>query len=137
MLPCHASPRHRFRCLSRSTPPPRTPTPQLRLSTATNLNLDLTQSAISCIYLNSDSVSLNLCAITMSAAPTGSIVNFSAAALHILRSATCRAAGKGAKTVTQEYRPSKRVKDQEAGPVGGAGTCLVRPAAPGMAYCTR
>jgi hypothetical protein len=25
----------------------------------------------------------------------------------------------GVKTVTQEYRPSKRVEDQEAGPVGG------------------
>jgi hypothetical protein len=59
-----------------------------------------------------------------------------AAALHVARSATCRDAGKSVKTVTQEYRPSKRVKDQEAGPIGGAGTWPVRPAAPGMTYRT-
>jgi hypothetical protein len=48
-------------------------------------------------------------------------------------------AGKGVKTVMQleEYRPSKRVEDQEAGPVGGAGTWPMRPAAPGKAYRTR
>ena len=57
-----------------------------------------------------------------------------AAALHVSRSAMCRAAGKGVKTVTQEYRPSKRVEDQEAGPVGGAGTWPVRPAEPGISY---
>ena len=57
-----------------------------------------------------------------------------AAELHISRSAMCRAAGKGVKTLTTEYRPSKRVEDQEAGPVGGAGTWPVRPAAPGMAH---
>jgi hypothetical protein len=45
-----------------------------------------------------------------------------AAALHLGRSATCREAGKGVKTVTQEYRPSKRVEDQEAGPIGEAVT---------------
>ncbi len=44
--------------------------------------------------------------------------------------------GKGVKTVTQEYRSSKRVEDQEAGPIGGAGTWPVRPAAPGRAYST-
>ena len=62
-----------------------------------------------------------------------------AAALHVARSSTCRDAGKGVKTVTQEYRPSKRIEDQEAGPirVGGTGTWPVRPATPGMAYRTQ
>jgi hypothetical protein len=46
-------------------------------------------------------------------------------------------AGKGVKTVTQEYRPSKRFDDQEAGPIGGAGTWPVRPAAPGMTHRTQ
>jgi hypothetical protein len=61
----------------------------------------------------------------------------SAAALHIERGATCRDAGKGVKTVTQEYRPYKLVEDQEAGPIGGAGTWPVRPAVPGMTYRTQ
>ncbi len=44
-----------------------------------NSNLDLTRSAIPCLFLNSHSVSLNLCAaIAMSAAPTRSIVHFQA-----------------------------------------------------------
>ncbi len=47
-----------------------------------------------------------------------------------------RKAEKGVKTVTQEYRPSQRVEDQEAGSVGGpwaaslSVTWPVRPAAP-------
>jgi hypothetical protein len=40
-----------------------------------------------------------------------------AAKLHISRSLHCRAAAKGIKTVTQEYRDSRRAEDQEAGPV--------------------
>jgi hypothetical protein len=63
--------------------------------------------------------------------------NKRAAAQHITRSAMCRDAGKGVNTVTQEYRPSKRVEDQEAGTIGRAGTWPVRPAAPGMTYCTQ
>ena len=66
-----------------------------------------------------------------------------AAELHISRSAMCRAAGKGVRAITSEYRQSNRVEDQEAGPVGGAGTWPVRPAAgagpggaAGMAYRT-
>ena len=44
-----------------------------------NLNLDLTRNAIPCLYLNSHSFSLNLCAaIAMSAAPTRSRPRFSA-----------------------------------------------------------
>ena len=35
---------------------------------------------------------------------------------HFVECCVCRTAGKGMKTVTQEYRPSKRVEDQEAGP---------------------
>ena len=68
-----------------------------------------------------------------------------AAELHTARSVMCRAAGKGVRAITSEYRESNRVEDQEAGPVGGAGTWPVRPAAAGagpggaagMAYRTR
>ena len=51
-----------------------------------------------------------------------------AAELHISRSPHCRAAAKGIKTVTQEYRDSRRAEDQEAGPVGAPGTWPARPA---------
>ncbi len=51
-----------------------------------------------------------------------------AAELHISRSPHCLAAAKGIKTVTQEYRDSRRTEDQEAGPVGAPGTWPARPA---------
>ncbi len=47
-----------------------------------------------------------------------------AAELHISRSPHCRAAAKGIKTVTQEYRDSRWA----AGPVGAPGTWPARPA---------
>ena len=66
-----------------------------------------------------------------------------AAELHISRRAMCRTAGKGVRVITSEYRQSNWVEDHEAGPVGGAGTWPVRPAAgagpggaAGMAYRT-
>jgi hypothetical protein len=106
-----------------------------------NLNLDLTRNANPCLHLNSHSVSLNLCCDCYQGGVDSIDCTFfcirTIAALHISRSATCRAAGKGVKTVTQEYKPSKRVEDQEAGPVGGVETLPVRPADPGMAYNTR
>ena len=43
-----------------------------------NLNLDLTRTAIPCPYLNSHSVSLNLCAAIAMSTPTGSRLHFSA-----------------------------------------------------------
>ena len=48
-----------------------------------------------------------------------------AAELHISRSPHCWAAAKGIKTVTQEYRDSRRAEDQEAGPVGAPGTWFI------------
>jgi hypothetical protein len=51
-----------------------------------------------------------------------------AAELHIAKSPLCRGAGKGVKTITMEYRDSKRAEDQEAGPVGAPGTWPARPA---------
>ena len=51
-----------------------------------------------------------------------------AAELHISRSSVCRGSGKGVKTITQEYRESKRAEDQEAGPVGAPGTWPARSA---------
>jgi hypothetical protein len=50
------------------------------------------------------------------------------AELHISKSPLCRGAGKGVKTITTEYRDSKRAEDQEAGPVGAPGTWPARPA---------
>ena len=38
--------------------------------------------------------------------------------VHIGPSRACQAAGKGVKIISAEYRPSKRVEDHEAGPVG-------------------
>ncbi len=38
------------------------------------------------------------------------------------------------KKITQECRPSKKVEDQKAGPIDGAGTWQVRQDAAGMAY---
>ena len=48
--------------------------------------------------------------------------------LHISRSRMCKTAGKGVSTTSVVYRESKRVEDQEAGPVGAPGQWPVRPA---------
>jgi hypothetical protein len=45
----------------------------------------------------------------------------------------CQHEVKGVWTVTQQYRPSGRAEDQEAGAVGAAGAWSVRPAAPAAA----
>ena len=57
-----------------------------------------------------------------------------AAALHVSKSPLCRGEGKGIKTITAEYRDSKRAEDQEAGPVGAPGTWPARPAGSTMSY---
>ncbi len=106
-----------------------------------NSNLDLTRNAIPCLYLNSQCFTQFVCCNCYERGADKIHCTFfstrRAAALHIVRSATCRDAGKGVKTVTQEYRPSRWVEDQEAGPIGGAGTWPVHPAAPGMTYRTQ
>ena len=56
--------------------------------------------------------------------------SYKAVTTHIGRSIVCRTEGKGAQTVTMQYRPSGRAEDQEAGPMGAPGAWPVRPAAP-------
>jgi hypothetical protein len=86
-----------------------------------NSNRDLTQNAIPCLYLNSHSISLNLCAaIAMSAAPTRSIVHFSAPKGQ--RHCTLRGlrrVGTQEKTVTHEYRPSSGSRTRRLDPSAG------------------
>ena len=59
-----------------------------------------------------------------------------AAELHISRSRGWQAACKGVMSVPTVYRPSKRVEDQEAGPVGAPGAWQVRPEGAGGAAGT-
>ena len=59
-----------------------------------------------------------------------------AAELHISRSRGCQTACKGVMSVPTVYRPSKRVEDQEAGPVGAPGAWPVRPEGAGGAAGT-
>jgi hypothetical protein len=149
VLPWHASPRHGFHCRGGSTPP-RTARLRVRVVLDSESPRQLDRDPGSDPELERHSMSLSkhsqcftqfVCCNCYERGADKIHCTFSsnkrAAALQIARSATCRDAGKGVKTVKQENRPSKRFEDHETDPIGGAGTWPVRPAAPGMTYRTQ
>ena len=83
-----------------------------------NLNLDLTRTAIPCPYLNSHSVSLNLCAAIAMSTPTGSRVHFR----HQKGSCTARFAEcyvSGSRKGRQDSHAGVQTVQAGGGPGGG------------------